>query len=264
MRVPPGSQLVFNQIMTSGGVSGPGPSLTSDPKFNDWLGRPNELRLFVVVDRISVDNKSGTIDIKVQDTGDEELAWATGVDAGSPLFAGPGTQIFTVADTWQARGGRPSLGYRRLSVAYDVDDPTVVTARVRIWAAGRNGYRRFSRLMMDERVDGTVPLYAAHEACAWLAGTDDIAWGVITDDITGSLVTLTVLLEDGPNGKAWEQIPVGPYNLPNPNPIIVSGMPGLETGICLSGFARFGIKLGGTTPGARVRLWVTGRDARAG
>jgi hypothetical protein len=209
MRVPPGSQLVFNQIVTSKAGGGLGTLLNSDPKFNDWLGRPNELRLFAVVDRISADGVAGVIELRVQDAGDEEIAWATSFYY-SPSFQGPGTTVFAVADTVAARNARPSLGFRRLSVGYNVDNVNPQSARVRIWATGRNGYRKFNRLMLDERVDGNV-LYTPQQACAWLAGADDIAWMVLTDDVVGTPpITLTLLLEDGPNGRVWEQIPVGP------------------------------------------------------
>src|SRR5690349_19058339 len=101
MRVPPGSQLVFDQVLASSSAvgGGLGAFLRSDPKFNDWLGRANDSRIFVVADSATA---AGTVVVGVEEAGDEELAWFINAGEGLFLFTvdvpSPGTAIGTGAD----------------------------------------------------------------------------------------------------------------------------------------------------------------------
>jgi len=272
MRVPPGSQLVFNQVVQSGSnaLNPNGTFLKSDPKFNDWLGKANDLRLFVVVDRATA---SGTFVAFMEEAGDEELAWtSTYAEAGIPGLGGtvlsPGETIFAGSDIESARPtypgisvfGRASLGYRRLSVGLGFTTAQF-TARVRIWASGHNGYRRFHRLLLMERLEGTGFITTPNESCAWLAGPDILTVGVQTDEVVGS-PTLSIFQGQSANGRIWVDGTPGPFS-------IVSGIV-YAGGISTSnsggnpGLMRFGLQLAGTNPAATVRLWVTGRDVRSG
>lgn len=268
MRVPPGSQLVFDQVLQSG-ANGAYPPITtlafSDPKFNDWLGRGNELALFVVVDRAT---DSGGLIVFTQETSDEEVSWYFSYGEGAPIpglpFTSPGVTLLTGADTEAGRfpSGRPSLGYRRLAAQIGAGASGVTfSAHVRIWAVGRNGYRKFNRLLLKERVEGTTAIYAPHEACAGLAGVDELTFGMLTDEVAGTAPTATILLAESPNGRTWNQGSSAPISISSGVLQAVAGA--IQSGP-LSGFLRFGLVLGGTSPAATVRLWVTGRDVRSG
>lgn len=265
MRVPPGSQLVFDQVVTSGSSGQEGSPVFSDPKFNDWLGRSEDLRLFVVVDRSPT--FGGDVRITVQETADEERPWfcsLTGTTLSDAInFSGlvvPGTTTVLAGSDTNAMRGRPSVGFRRIKVTLFPEVPG--SARVRVWATGRNGYRRFQRLLLSERLEGTDRVYGPHEACAWLAGVDGLAFAGFAEEISGLAPSLIFLVGESPNGRSWTElappvsIPFGTINLQ------VAG--GINYGSPWSGFARFGLQLGGTNPAATVKLWVTGRDVRSG
>lgn len=272
MRVPPGSQLVFDQVVQSD-TSLPnvyGLALRSDPKLNDWLGRANDVKLFAVVDRATA---SGTAAVGVEEAGDEELAWTGTYGEGFPLFtvttsqgmgAGADVEANRPAFPTAGTGPRQSLGFRRIWVAFS-SGTTSATARVRVWATGHNGYRRFHRLLIAERLQGTTPLTGPLEACAWLAACDLVTVGFQTDEVSGTGIggpQLSVLVGASPNGRTWVDSPAGPYSITSgkvyPLAIFVSG--GFSP---LYGFIRFGVQLAGADHVALVRFWVTGRDIRS-
>lgn len=258
MRVPPGSQLVFDQVLSNGAVA-TSEFVPSDPKFNDWLGRANDLRLFVVVSRATI---LGSVTVKVEETADEEGPWWPRLTAINGAAFSDTSETVLVNSDREAVVFRPCLGYRRLLVQIAGEAP--VSARVRIWATGRNGYRQFNRLLLSERVVGTAPIYALHEACAWLAGADAFALMAAADEMSGLAPTVSILLGEGPNGRVWSEIPSAPVGPTSPVSQVQTVVGILNGTMPWAGFARFGVILGGINPAATVRLWITGRDVRSG
>jgi hypothetical protein len=256
--------LVFDQVLSDSIPIG-----YSDPRFNDWLGRADDLRLFLVGDRSTV---GWACNIVVQESADEELAdalWFSSL-AGSTLqpesvnfataiMAALGTTVAAGSDTITMRSGRPSTGFRRIKVELTEGTGTV---RVRIWATGRNGYRRFHRLLLSERLNGGNAVYGPHESCAWLNGVDQLSIVAVAEEISGLAPQLILLVGESPNGRSWVEYP---GTIP-----ISAGITQLQfaAGITLavpwSGFIRLGAQLSGTNPAATVKLWVTGRDVRSG
>lgn len=263
VRVPPGSQKVFEQVLVGVEQSGaPGfffASAPSDPRFNDWLGRANDLRLFVVVDRVST--QLDQLTVYVQDTPDEETAWNTLTTGASQSFVPANvTTILTGADTDAGRG-RPGLGIRRIIVVGQ-NEGASFSARVRVWVSGRNGYRKFHRLLVSERLEGTAPMYGPHDACAWLVGVDNIAIVGFAEEISGLNSSLVFLVGESSNGRIWRDTSNSIPIVSGTTQLLVVG--GAIFGFPWSGFARFGLQLGGVNVAATVRLWVTGRDIRSG
>lgn len=274
MRVPPGSQLVFDQIVQSGTSAGqfdPTKYVYSDPKFNDWLGKGNDLKLFAVASR---GTGAGSFIVTVQEAGDEELAWALTYPEGAPVrgsvlspgeFIATGMDIETNRQTYPGILGvntRASVGQRRLLVAVAPGSTTAISARIRVWASGHNGYRRFHRLLISEYIQGNGLLFGPHDSCAWLAGTDILSVGLQTDEVSGSSQTASLFFGESPNGRIWTDATPGSFS-------IASGtfyMAGVATSASAgkTGFVRFGVQLGASDTAATVRLWVTGRDVRSG
>jgi len=265
MRVPPGSQKVFDQFMATvfdPGLNGHFATVYSDPRFNDWLGRPGDLRLFVVADQIS--GPVVLLGVKVQETGDEETAW---VDATPGLYnvrednPPAGVTIVKAGSDTEVSRGRPGLGIRRIKVHISGDG--AASARVRVWVSGHGGYRKFHRLLLSERIEGAeIPVYAPHEACAWMAGVDKIAIAGFAEKVSGTTPELELQVDESPNGRAWSFVSETTYQLFSGGPygLNVGSVPGPS-----SGFLRFTARLDGLdNPAATVRLWVTGRDDRPG
>src|SRR5438552_169527 len=106
MLLRPGSVLVFDQILTSANANS-----FSAARFDDWLGRGADLRLFLVADRVS---GSGNVTVSVRETPDAEM---DGVRVGEgpwidqPLSA---TDVTVLAASVSGLG--PSLGLRKLLV----------------------------------------------------------------------------------------------------------------------------------------------------
>ncbi len=264
MRVPPGAQLVFQQVLNATSGDPPSAFSDSDPRFNDWLGKANDLRLFAVVDRVM--GPVVTLFVLVFETPDEEIAWFPSL-GGVPNINVPdvsATDITVVSgsDTGSMRSGRPSTGFRKLQVSIQGDD--ICSARVRVWATGRGGYRRVHRLLFAERMTGTSSLYTMQQ-CDWLSSVDQLGVAVVADEVSGTSPTLTVQTEESSNGRTWTNVNA----TPELNGVTITpGFPapsafGFSDSLPLSGFIRFRLQLGGTSPVGTVKLWVTGREIRS-
>lgn len=264
MLVPPGSKLVFEQFVTSGSGGANGPAAYSDPRFNDWLGRANDLNVFAVADQVT-----GPVNLLVAASlaADEQLAWyATEVTAVSytPLSS-PGVTIASggFTDPLNMHAGGPA--YRRIMVQMN-NSTSPVTARVRVWVAGRSGTRRSHRLLFAERIEGTDSVYTPDVLAHCTGDSDKLALSVFTESASGTGGSpgtnpgLVVQAEESPNGRAWTSVHGSPeMSIPaDPGTLSI----GAVTNIPTSALLRFRLQLSGTNPAAKIRLWVTERDVR--
>lgn len=254
MRIPPGAQLVFQQVLTTPPLGGYSSTANSDPKFNDWLGVGDDIKLFVVVDRSTADGSK--LIVAIQDSSDEELYWRT---TSTPLplvsISSSDVTILTASETEVDRGA--GLAFRRLAVQLGNDATGPISARVRIWATGRSNYRRFHRLLFREHLQGTDTVYAPLAACASLVGVDKVGISFFAEEFSLE-AQLMILLGESPDGRNWSDLPAGPFLLPQ----TAYGGTYLPDTFPWSGFLRLGLQLVGATDFATVRLWVTGRDVR--
>lgn len=262
MRVPPGSQLVFDQVLTVTPLGSATVAL-SDARFNDWLGAANDLNLFVLVERVG--GSGAVISISVQESVDEDVAWSwfDAVIVASGVFLST-QNVFLGAVTEGTTSGAVSPGFRRIFVSFGVDDINGGSAHVRIWAVGRGGRRKFNRLVFSERIEGSNPSYTSHDACAWLANADKLSFMATAEEVSGTGPTWTVQMQESPNGRAWADVPGATWGTSAVSNGSINGMSFFDGFLPVSGFIRFRIQLGGTSPAAKIRLWVTGRDIRAG
>lgn len=257
MLLKPGSQLVFDQIVTD--TSG---TRFSDPKFNDWLGLGNELSVFVIADRVS---GSGALTVGLQDAADLENHWvdsfgADGVEGSTSAVSQSLPTSGLVVNSYDSEEfrGRPALGFRRVGVAIAFD-ASPGSARVRVWIAARGGYRIFHKLIFSERLEGSGVYYTQPEACAALAGADKLLLTYSAEEISGLTPTLTVMLQESPNGRTWQDAPAGATGVPIDS-LPTEAIQLFSDVLPPAGFVRFRLQLNGTSPAATIRLWVTGRE----
>lgn len=122
--------------------------------------------------------------------------------------------------------------------------------------------RRTSTLVFDEFVVGTTAVFTSPEFNDELGRNERLAIQAITDQVTGTLPTLQVQQEHASdqrnftfkNGSA--EIPATTISA-----TATTILTGYELGTNPShGYVRLRIQLGGTSPQAHVKIWVTGRD----
>ncbi len=122
--------------------------------------------------------------------------------------------------------------------------------------------RRSSTLVFDEFVVGAVTVYTSPAHNDLLGRTERLAIQAVVDQVTGTSPTLLVRQEHSSDQRNWSdksgtaEIPATAITAGSTNVLT-----GYEVGTNPShGYVRLEITLGGTTPQAHVKLWVTGRD----
>lgn len=122
--------------------------------------------------------------------------------------------------------------------------------------------RRFTQLVFDDFVVGTGNVYTnpVHEDL--LGSADRLAIQAVAAQFTGTSPTLTVQVEHSSDGRNYSS----KNGTPEVNGMSLSGSAtvtasGTESGANPSAkYVRLRIALGGTTPQAQVKVYVTGRD----
>jgi hypothetical protein len=120
-----------------------------------------------------------------------------------------------------------------------------------------------SFLVFDDAIEVTTSVYTDPKFNADLATADELLiMGVVTQ-VTGTSPTITVQIEHSADNRNFANktgtAEINGVTISTTPPVIVSGNdPGTTP---LGGFVRLRIALGGTTPKARVKIWVTGRTS---
>ena len=133
------------------------------------------------------------------------------------------------------------------------------SAEVRGWLTSPTlGRRRFGVMAIDRVVTGGTSFYSASEFNDMFGKVDKLSLLLVLDQIEGTSVTITLDLEESPDGIEWSV----KQTLLSATPIFATsiifsvedagGTPG-------SRFVRARVALGGTTPVANFRLYVVGR-----
>ncbi len=123
--------------------------------------------------------------------------------------------------------------------------------------------RRFVELCFDDFVVGTSSVYTSPEVELLLGTADRLALHAVVDQVTGTSPTLTVQVEHGSDGRNWaSKTPGTPeINLQAISATSTTQLTGVEGGANPSHTrVRLRIALGGTSPQAHVKVYVTGRD----
>jgi hypothetical protein len=122
--------------------------------------------------------------------------------------------------------------------------------------------RRISTLVFDDFVVGTTAVYTSPEFNDELGRCERLAIQAITDQVTGTTPTLLVQQEHSSDQRNFSN-KNGAAEIPatSISTTATTVLTGYELGTNPShGYIRLRIQLGGTSPQAHVKIWVTGRD----
>lgn len=123
--------------------------------------------------------------------------------------------------------------------------------------------RSFHLLVFDDVVAGTTATYTPPELDALLGSVDSLSFCVSASQVAGTSPTLTVQVEQGPDRIRWEDrnatAEVNGVSLSASADNVESANDGNPAGATRLGYARLRIQLGGTSPEAQIKVWVTGR-----
>lgn len=122
--------------------------------------------------------------------------------------------------------------------------------------------RRTSTLVFDDFVVGTTAVYTSPEFNDELGRCERLAIQAIADQVTGTSPTLLVQQEHSSDQRNFSN-KNGAAEIPatSISTTATTVLTGYELGTNPShGYIRLRIQLGGTSPQAHVKIWVTGRD----
>ena len=122
--------------------------------------------------------------------------------------------------------------------------------------------KHYCQLVFSDFVVGTTATFTSPKFNDLLATADRSAIQAIVDQVTGTSPTLTVQVEMSSDDRNWSSkngtAEINGTALVNSATNILSGIePGTNPG---HSRARLRIALGGTSPQANVKIYVTGRD----
>jgi len=115
--------------------------------------------------------------------------------------------------------------------------------------------------LYDENVEGILPLFTDPSHNALLGSVEKLSIFAITDTVSGTSPTMTVQIEESGDQVHWiNKTGTAEINGAALSTTVLTTAVGRDTGATpSSGFLRLRVVLGGTSPKAHVRLWVTGR-----
>jgi hypothetical protein len=123
--------------------------------------------------------------------------------------------------------------------------------------------RTFHRIVFDDNVDGTTAVYSSPRFDALLGLSDALSLSGYAVSATGSSPTLSVQVEQSPDRQRWTArngtAEISAASLSTTAETTFQGNDGSPVAATRPGFARLKITLGGSTPRAHVKIWVTGR-----
>lgn len=121
--------------------------------------------------------------------------------------------------------------------------------------------RLFHVGMYDENVEGTTALYTDPTHNNLLGSVEKLSIFALTDTVSGTSPTLTVQIEESGDQVHWtNKVATPEINGTALSTSAVTTAVGRDAGTTPSaGFLRLRVVLGGTSPKAHVRIWVTGR-----
>jgi len=137
---------------------------------------------------------------------------------------------------------------------------TTGAATFRGWVTGRpRGRRHFGVVALDRIMEGTSDYYSMREFDDMFGAVDYLLFQVLAEPVGGSAVTLTLQIEESPDGVIWANKQATPevngVSIP-----VAGGIVGKDDGtVPRSKLTRFRLRLGGSSPVANVQLFVVGR-----
>lgn len=121
--------------------------------------------------------------------------------------------------------------------------------------------RLFHAQIYDENIEGTTALYTDPTHNGLLGSVEKLSIFALTDTVTGTTPTMTVQIEESGDQVHWtNKIATAEINATSLSTTAVTTAVGRDAGGTPSaGFLRLRVVLGGASPKAHVRIWVTGR-----
>ncbi len=120
----------------------------------------------------------------------------------------------------------------------------------------------YHQLVYDDAVEGTTPVYTSPKWNELLASTEVIVIAVYATQVSGTNPTLSVRSQVSGDERNWFPVQANPEI--NAQVLSLSGQTSLSARSAatdpISGFRRFEITLGGTSPKTRLRIFATGRQ----
>lgn len=113
----------------------------------------------------------------------------------------------------------------------------------------------------DDVLEGTSTTYSDPRLDEVLGSVERLRLFVVATDVSGTSPTLTVRIEEGPTGERWSnKAGTAEINAVALSTSAVNLVRGADAGGTPgAGQARLAITLGGTSPRAQLRIYVTGR-----
>jgi hypothetical protein len=125
--------------------------------------------------------------------------------------------------------------------------------------------RAFHVLAYESILEGTTTTFSDPRLNDVLGSAEQLRLFAVTTDVGGSSPTLTVRIEEGDDERWSNKAGTAEINAAALSTTAVTIARGSDTGgTPTAGKARLSIVLGGTTPRAFLRLWVTGRIVHPG
>ena len=119
--------------------------------------------------------------------------------------------------------------------------------------------RLFHARVFDDVIGGTNPAYVSASLSDLLGQSDSFHVFIVTSQVTGASPTLSVALETSPDQIMWTLL----QNLVVGQSLNVGTLTNVQAFKMPDPFASYYVRLrftlGGTTPRAHVKAWVTGR-----
>lgn len=124
--------------------------------------------------------------------------------------------------------------------------------------------KAFYTKVFDGTISGTANVYTNSDFAELLGGVERLGIGIQANAVSGSSPTITVQIENSPDGTRWlSQSTTAEYVSPIlsiPDNAVQYTTNFRSTTIPIANYVRLRIAMGGTNPSAYVRLWVVGRS----
>jgi hypothetical protein len=123
--------------------------------------------------------------------------------------------------------------------------------------------RRFVELVFNDFIIGTTPTFTAAQFDELLGSANRLAIQVVADKATGTSPTLSLQVHHAADERSFVSVSlVGGFEiLPTAlSTTAVTILNGVADYSALFRHVRFRLALGGTNPGAHVKVYATGRD----
>src|SRR5690349_17722063 len=122
--------------------------------------------------------------------------------------------------------------------------------------------RIFQAKVFDGYIRGTGAVFTQTADSELIGSAERLVFYAVMNGVSGTSPSLTIQLENSPDGTRWLNQATGPEvsAMLNPGDNSAYGTSAQSTTIPMAAYIRMRITLGGTDPGGYLRLWLNGRS----